>query len=78
MELFVVYIRSMCIYSGHSLPNKLKYVNYESSIGKYLEIAYFNSFDESYNWVIENGKKLTKQFYDNFNEGCAFVIRKKK
>ena len=78
MELFLVYIRSMCTYTDHTVPETLKYVDYKSSLKVFKEIAYFKTFEEAYDWIITNGKKFTEKFYDITEEGCAFTIMKKK
>ena len=81
MEIYVVYIRSMCTYTDYYKFNKLdkgEYIEYESELGIFESIGYFNDYDIAYNWLLTNGKKFTNNFFDLHEQGCAFVIMLRK
>lgn len=79
MELYIVYIRSMCTYKDYYNFDKLdKYIEYDDELNIFEPVGFFNNYDSAYNWLIENGKKLTDNFFELHDQGCAFVIVFKK
>ena len=52
----------MCTYTDHTVPKSLQYVDYKPAQSIFKEIAYLETFEEAYDWMINNGKKFTEKF----------------
>jgi len=76
MDVYEVLIRSMCTYTEHKVRDNLNYVKYNKDLKIFDGIGFFDTYDKAYNWLITNGYKYTKEFYEIYDSPCAFVIRK--
>ena len=72
---FAVWLRTMTSYSDHFYKS-LQYKN-QLNILKLLTYDY-ETFDLALNWVLINGRNVTKKFREVYNQPCAFVIYDKK
>ncbi len=73
--VYNVYIRSMTTYNGGS---ELKKLRYGTNLNKFFPIGFFNTLSDAEKYLFSVGKKLTIDFFENYEQGCSFVIIEQK
>lgn len=72
---YAVWLRTMTRYQDHWY----KSLQYEDQLNILKLLTYdYESFGEALEWILTNGRDITKKFRKSYKQPCAFLIYEKQ